>query len=91
MDSFRFNLHSAIDVITNSSTETFTIPNAMAAEMVYDLIDHILKDARSSKKARDLYKVELKLCEEGIECEKERYSDDDIPSGVLEDIEKKNR
>lgn len=54
----KIKVHSLIDVITNSSTEIFTMMNDGAIDGAYELLDEVLKVAGSKKKARGLFLVQ---------------------------------
>jgi len=75
-------LHSFVDVVTNSSTMIYVMPNEGSVSAMYDIIDEILKVSWSEKKAKDLFDVyyEPTLDEEevvGWDTEKEDYTDTD--------------
>jgi hypothetical protein len=55
----RVNVHSMIDVITNSSTEIFLIMKNNAVKGMFEIIDEILKVGESGYKATDLFTVNL--------------------------------
>ncbi len=59
MDKFIVNLHSVVDVITNSSTVIYTGVNDNAIAIIENLIDDVLQQAGSNMTAADLYKIEL--------------------------------
>lgn len=54
----RINVHSFVDVITNSSTEIYMNPSGSAKKMMYNLINTFIAEAGSDKKAEDLYDIE---------------------------------
>lgn len=53
----KLNMHSMIDAITNSSTETFSIITEEALVFVKDLIENVLTIAGSEKSFDDLFKI----------------------------------
>jgi hypothetical protein len=53
------NVHSMIDVITNSSTEIFIVASQGSFKYMYGFIDSILQASGSDKKAKDLFDIEL--------------------------------
>ncbi len=53
----KINVHSVIDVITNSSTMVFITMVDGAVDSMYKIIDEILKVANSDKKAKDLFDI----------------------------------
>lgn len=57
MKKLKLNVHSFVDIITNSSTEIYTY--ATNEENAYKLINEILKIAGSEKKAEDLFNVSI--------------------------------
>jgi len=52
-------IHSFIDVITNSSTEMFLVMNSFAVKGMFEVIDEILRVAKSDKKAEDIFDIEV--------------------------------
>jgi len=75
----RISVHSIIDVITNSSTTVFVTVSKRSVQLMFDLIDEILKIAGSDKKAEDLFKVEIdrdwyEITERFLEDYSEEYS-----------------
>jgi hypothetical protein len=55
----RINLHSLIDVITNSSSEIFLVMNSNAVKGMFEIIDEILKVGGSGYRAEELFTVDL--------------------------------
>ena len=55
--TFKINIHSIIDVITNSSTEIFVTAKADSERYTKELIDLILKEGGSDKSCDDLFVV----------------------------------
>ena len=55
----KINLHSIVDVITNSSTEMFMTCHSNTINNVKNLINIILKNGGSDKTADDLYDIKL--------------------------------
>jgi len=55
----KLNLHSVIDLITNSSTEIFVTATEDSVDIVKQFIDKILKDAGSDKVSDDIVTVRL--------------------------------
>jgi hypothetical protein len=86
----RFNLHSIIDVITNSSTEIYTFARSDAVEKSYELLNEILKVSGSDKKAEDLFNVRIEpdddiICDwfDGIEDEIDDFNISDEEKVIL--------
>ena len=52
-------IHSFVDLITNSSSETYINADKNTVEAIKLLVDNILKSGGSDKKCDDLFKVEL--------------------------------
>lgn len=63
-NEIRLNIHSIIDVITNSSTEIYTHACTNAKEFAYEALNEILKISGSNKKAEDLFDVTIKTEED---------------------------
>ena len=66
------NIHSIIDIITNSSTMIFTWMNDDAIEKAFELLDEILKLGDSTKTAKDLFDIKIlydidAICENFLE------------------------
>lgn len=61
---FKINVHSFIDVITNSSTEIYMWADEGSVKTVKGIIDTILKAAKSDKTADDLFDIRVKEGEE---------------------------
>ena len=59
MKIIKIPFHSFIDVITNSSTETYIKAHSKAQETVIEVMDKILKQAGSDKKTEDIYDIEI--------------------------------
>ncbi len=59
--TYKINIHSFIDLITNSSTEIFTVVNQSSLKYVKELINKILSDVGSDKTCDDLYTVKLEM------------------------------
>ncbi len=55
MKSLKLNIHSFIDVITNSSTETFLCAHSGSVDMTKEVIDEILRLSGCEKTADDLF------------------------------------
>jgi len=53
------NIHSLVDVITNSSTEIFISIKKGGVKMAYELLNHILQIGGSTEKAEDLFDIEI--------------------------------
>jgi hypothetical protein len=57
--NLKLNLHSVIDLITNSSTEMFVTATEDSVDIVKQFINKILTDAGSDKIADDIVTVRL--------------------------------
>lgn len=55
----KINIHSFVDVITNSSTTIFVTMNGGAIKGMHSVIDEILKVAKSDKKSEDLFDISI--------------------------------
>ena len=55
----KINVHSLIDVITNSSTSIFITMHGKSVDEMYELLNEVLKIADSDKKAEDLFDIEI--------------------------------
>lgn len=51
----KIQIQSLVDLITNSSTETFVILDGHAESMIRDIVDNVLKVAQSDKTFDDLF------------------------------------
>lgn len=56
---FKINIHSFVDVITNSSTTTYVKATQKSIDMAKELVNAILKIGNSNYKADDLFIFEL--------------------------------
>ena len=81
------NIHSIIDIITNSSTEIFTYCGDSSITGAYELLNEVLKVAGSDKRAEDLFDIEFKY-EEEIITESFLEAVEDCPEDFDEDIQK---
>jgi len=61
MEKVVLNVHSIIDVITNSSTEIYTCTHGKTIEYMKELLNSVLKAGGSKKTADDLYDFKIKL------------------------------
>lgn len=52
-------IHSIVDVITNSSTEIFSLPHKGTVNIIKDMINEILKEVGSDKTADDLFDIKI--------------------------------
>lgn len=59
MKSIFIPIHSFVDLITNSSSETYISADASTVNTVKAMITHILKGGGSDKTADDLFEVSL--------------------------------
>jgi hypothetical protein len=57
MKAIKINVHSFIDVITNSSTEIFISTHDKTITLAKELINGLLKVAKSEKTADDLFEL----------------------------------
>jgi len=85
------NVHSMVDVITNSSTEIYIFMKGNAVETAYEILNEILKIADSDKKAEDLFDISIEPMDwEYIsDVYWDDLCDDRIPSGIATEEEKK--
>jgi hypothetical protein len=67
MKAIKVNVHSIIDVITNSSTEIFSGAKSQATEVAKELINKILSEGGSDKTADDLFTFETVSQDVGME------------------------
>lgn len=63
-------VHSVVDLITNSSSELFIFATDKTVDTATQLINELLKLSGSTKKAKDLFKIELLY---GVKCEETGY------------------
>ena len=88
MQLIKVNFHSAVDIITNSSTTIFTYSEGCDRKAL-ELIDEFIKVLGSDKKAEDMFYIGV-FCSISDYMEKvydldENSEDDlDIPDGLLE-------
>lgn len=54
---FIIHIHSWVSLITNSSTEIYTTCNTKAVDMVKEIVNKILKAAKSDKTAEDILQI----------------------------------
>lgn len=85
MENITTNLHSFVDVITNSSTMVYISADKSSIDSVKNFINKILKISNSDKTADDLFEFEVqydKYLKEDYEYEiKQHYSNNDkIPT-----------
>lgn len=80
------SLHSAVDIITNSSTVIYTWANGNAAESVKSIINEVLRRAGSDKVADDLFKVYVRLKDSALETVAELAQDD--PDALKDDADR---
>jgi len=66
MKSVKVNIHSMVDVITNSSTVIYTWASG-GIDQVKELVNVILKASGSEKKVEDLFFIEERLTDKGME------------------------
>ena len=59
LDHITVNLHSFVDLITNSSTEIFVEASQSTIDAVKEVVDNLLEVAGSDLKADDLFEFEL--------------------------------
>jgi hypothetical protein len=59
MKSLTINIHSFVDLITNSSTEIFVQATDQTVKSVKKLIDELLKLGNSQYKCEDLFDISL--------------------------------
>jgi phosphoglycerate-specific signal transduction histidine kinase len=59
MNSLTINIHSFVDLITNSSTEIFVQASDQTVKSVKKLIDELLKLGNSQYKCEDLFDIYL--------------------------------
>jgi hypothetical protein len=64
----KLNIHSIIDVITNSSTEIYTSVDNSSINGAHAMINEILKVAGSEFKSKDLFDIQI-IKEDSLECE----------------------
>lgn len=64
----KIQIQSFIDLITNSSTETFTILSDNAQAVIYDIVNSILKVAGSNKSFDDLFDYEEEYDDKWEDC-----------------------
>jgi hypothetical protein len=55
----KLNIHSIIDVITNSSTEIYTYVTKDGVEKAHEMINEILKVSGSTAKSEDLFDISI--------------------------------
>ena len=55
----KINIHSVIDIITNSSTEIFVSANYSSINTIKTLINHFLKLSKSDKTCDDLFEISI--------------------------------
>lgn len=75
----KINIHSVIDLITNSSTEIFVNCTKNSVKYLTEFIDFILKEAKSGKKATDLFTFKITR----------EYYDDEKEEDITEVVDKK--
>lgn len=63
----RINVHSFIDVITNSSTESYVRSNKKSIEFMHEFINEILKQSGSDRKSEDLFEFTIVPTEDAIQ------------------------
>lgn len=68
MQQLRIKYHSFIDIITNSSTEIYVSVGDWSVKTVKDLVNGMLKIAKSDKTCDDLFEISINnyRCEEWI-------------------------
>lgn len=71
---------SLSDIITNSSSEVFTVYNESSIESVKTLVNSILKAARSHYKFDDLFTAELVIDKDNAEEDYENSGDKELMS-----------
>lgn len=59
MKDIKVNIHSIVDVITNSSTEIFIGVHSKSIDMIKEVINDILELSNSTKTVDDLFEFEL--------------------------------
>lgn len=59
MTTLRIPLHSFIDLITNSSSETFVAADRQTVSALEDIIDVLLSSVGSDQKCHDLFRIGL--------------------------------
>lgn len=72
------NIHSTVDLITNSSTSIFTSARADAPETIREIIQSILDVAGSDKKVDDLFDIKL-IADGELYCNCEEVDDNGNP------------
>ena len=82
------SVHSIIDVITNSSSEIYSIAHWQTHENVEKLINEILKLSGSKLKCKDLFDIEVKSWEPSEEDLKKYKQDSGLED--INDYEKDN-
>jgi hypothetical protein len=52
-------VHSFVDLITNSSSETFVSASSSTVKAIREVVDHVLKLGQSTQSFDDLFDIEL--------------------------------
>jgi hypothetical protein len=71
----KIKVHSFIDVITNSSTESYVRSNAKSVEFMHDFINEIFKQSGSEKKSEDLFEFIIIPAESAMEIASWHFAD----------------
>ena len=61
MKALRIKIDSFSDVITNSSTTIYVMPNSKSEKLLEEFINYLLKMSGSKAKAKDLFEIKTEL------------------------------
>lgn len=61
MKAIQINIHSIVDIITNSSTEIYIAADNSTITTIQELVDNLLSTAGSDLKSTDLFTFELEV------------------------------
>lgn len=84
MNKVSIPLHSFVDLITNSSSEVFVEPTEKTKDVIYDIIDLLLKREGIDKKSRDIADVWLYVLSDVFNESTQRYEERQVYEGDVE-------
>lgn len=88
MNMLVINVHSFVDLITNSSTEIYTSAHGRTIDMAKDLVDKVLQAGGSAVTADDLFNFSLTIT--GWDEEEGREVTVDVSTPKGKEIQKNN-
>jgi len=66
-------LHSAISLITNSSSEVFISSDSRTVKSIHELVDNLFSIAGSTLKSKDIFQIDITKRVEYLDTVKDKY------------------